>query len=913
MQKVYVYNSARNIYNDFKELIINKLKDNNNKFIAILPNGNLIDRLRKDITNEFEVIFDLKLFTFDDLINYKNISFSEVENFDYYNKLIISYSINNCISKGFIENSSFYNSDGFLSLASKMINYIKSSLLSSDNFLREVERDSSLFSIAKIYEEYSKNLKKYNFEDRYDKYFKFIDSKFSFDIENEIEEVFIFGFLDFRKIEYEILKVLRDLKIKIKAFYYNSLNENIDIFKETKEKLEKIGFEYTYIKDKVQGKCRNFKLVECEDKYLEVKRLSIELKKDLLEGHSKKIGIIVNDEEYIEIVKDRFIFENIQLNSNSKAYLKESDFGKWMLNLLDYEIGLKKYIIRNLKNPMIFEKPINDIELEKLILSISITSKEDLFNSTILKSNSNYNEYIEILNSIFNIIELQKDKENIILFIKEKLKKYFEVDDSKLILYEKFYNFIDGLNFRLSSITNSLKSGELIRHLKEILNEFSINENSMVDYNVYLVEFNNFKALEFDNIYFLGMTEENYPKKETDNFYFNNKNIYRLKDLGIDILDRKLKNSKNELNFFNIINSNYFKIYISYENSNKSIISDYVLGIVDIKEKEQYKFKNFINPKVENVINEKDKRLYFSSFQKVYEDIRREITYKISFSNNILNNKFSATSLETYYLCPIKYYYKYVIELKDNLIKTKLEESALLGTACHETLRKLYEYYFEEIKENNNTEDIVYRILKTELKELDFNIDDFKGSNILKRYTNLLVSLIKMDLIYINNSKKDLTPYKFEEKFEIKKQLNINGDTKNIIISGRVDRIDRDGNNNFYLIDYKLGKNSFKTLADFQKGRTLQFPIYSLIKNIDGCRYITIKDFKNHEFFNLSNEYNGKGYLNREEFDELRYKTVLILEDIITQINNENYFKGTEEKTNCTFCEYSNICDYRSN
>lgn len=912
MFNINLYKSSNYLYENLKDNIFKNIK-NNDDFVVILPNKKIIERLRVDIVSEFDAVLNLKLFTFDDLINYKNTSFVELENMDYLNSLIMQVSISNCINKGIIENNYFYNSEGFLAISLKLINYIKSSNIEIEDLEEKVKNNSSLFSVLNIFKEYTYNMEKYNIEDRYDKYSNFLNSNKILNEIKNLKKIYIAGFLDFRKIEYSIISFLQKHIDNIEVFIQNSLVNTLDIYEETIKRLSELDFKINYEDTLVEKNKERVRLIKAEDKFLEVKRLAIEIKRDLRKNSLKRCAIIINDEEYRNLILERFKEENIPIQSTYKINLKETNLGKWLYIAFNNDISTLEYIISNLNNPLIFNEEVDYLELENMLYKILPNSFEELFTSNILRTSDDYNSYLNILNKINEVYSINS-KEKLIEYIKYQLEKTIEINEEENEIYERFYKFIENLEVKYLTILNNMDYKDFKKYFLNILKEYSISGNSVINCDLELIDFNNYKLLNHDYLYFLGFNDDFYPKREGVNFYFNSRSNLYLRKLGIDILTNNLKQSKDRLNFFNIINSNIEKLYISYEDSGKVLLSDFIYEYDEnIELEENYNFKDYINPKSEYILNNYDKNLYLSIFKEPEKNI---LTMNNSF--NILEENeeefevYSSTKLETYLICPVKYYYKYILKIEDCFIDKELNKILKLGTACHETLKTIYKDYLIEKNQKLIKEDFIIKILKKNFEYLDISTKNFEGVNTLKRYSKNLKDTIEEDFKYLSKFEGKISPYKFEESFSFSKQFNIDGVVKNIKFIGRIDRIDRDTSNNFYLVDYKLGKNSFKTIKDFENKKTLQFPIYSLINNIQGCRYITIKDSKVHEFYmTKSNMYSDNNSISNEGLSNLRNDTLEIIEEILNNINREEFFTGTSDIKNCNYCEYYNICKYR--
>ena len=236
-----------------------------------------------------------------------------------------------------------------------------------------------------------------------------------------------------------------------------------------------------------------------------------------------------------------------------------------------------------------------------------------------------------------------------------------------------------------------------------------------------------------------------------------------------------------------------------------------------------------------------------------------------------------------------------------------------IGIACHESLRFIYNNY-NIIEETSNIRiEQITELLKIEFKKLDYNINNKEIISIIERYSLLLKKLIADDIRFLNNHNLELHPYKFEKDILIENKIfNINGKNELLNIKGRIDRIDKDNNGNFYLVDYKLGKSSIKKLKDFENNKTLQFPIYSLIENVTGCRYLIINNHSTSIFFEITKNENISGnFINLVDLENFKNNVINKIEDIISKIRTNDFFEGTEDSSNCRYCEYLEICDYR--
>ncbi len=198
----------------------------------------------------------------------------------------------------------------------------------------------------------------------------------------------------------------------------------------------------------------------------------------------------------------------------------------------------------------------------------------------------------------------------------------------------------------------------------------------------------------------------------------------------------------------------------------------------------------------------------------------------------------SASALETYFQCPVKYFLSYVLKLKEPV---SAEIQMLdVGNILHDLA---YRYYINQNREQldihtfcNTT---IYSMV-AEDEKLKQHLDNPILINLISEAERFISHLRKLDA----NSKFE--PHYFEKAFGANCALQALPLTDKTILKGKIDRIDF-FDEYFRIIDYKSG-NADATLAELYYGKKLQLFLYALAiqnatgKKLSGTFYLPIKN-----------------------------------------------------------------------
>ena len=292
----------------------------------------------------------------------------------------------------------------------------------------------------------------------------------------------------------------------------------------------------------------------------------------------------------------------------------------------------------------------------------------------------------------------------------------------------------------------------------------------------------------------------------------------------------------------------------------------------------------------------------------------------------------SPTSLSTYLACPLKFFLKYIAQIKDDSVEEEIGAN-ITGTIVHDTL----EFLFADYLPKDGKLQIIDKELfdKTIMPQWEAKLEQSIAKNMPYGFSDVSFNYMKQVAIrqqlknylqYTSKQLKDNELSILETEGELKTKLAMPfGDC---LFSGRTDRIDR-WNGIVRVIDYKTGKVETKDLTvparkpgdddlSFLKSipeKALQLLLYE---------YMYLKENQQINSSQVEATIHALKYANTIEFglthstkdgipfldgDDFLSNMEAVLKAAVTEIMDlEIPFVQTEDEKKCRNCDFRGIC-----
>lgn len=280
------------------------------------------------------------------------------------------------------------------------------------------------------------------------------------------------------------------------------------------------------------------------------------------------------------------------------------------------------------------------------------------------------------------------------------------------------------------------------------------------------------------------------------------------------------------------------------------------------------------------------------------------------------NRSLSPTAINSFLSCSLKFYFRYISEIKASDEINEDLDAAMFGNILHKTMEEIYseneqvsaEKIDKLLSEKNSIKSITERVFLQEMKSENKDYKSIEGKNII------LIRIINKYIENILKYDRTRTPFGVIQN-EAEASFSIDINNEKVFIKGIIDRIDfKDGR--YIYIDYKTGdvKKSFKSTEEFfkekenqRKKEILQVFIYCL-SGLYPNPIPSIYDVRNM----YSSEFNEFIMHNKEEFiniEVIKDEFVNILKEKLIHLFFETEeFAQTEIEENCLYCDYKDIC-----
>jgi CRISPR/Cas system-associated exonuclease Cas4 (RecB family) len=288
----------------------------------------------------------------------------------------------------------------------------------------------------------------------------------------------------------------------------------------------------------------------------------------------------------------------------------------------------------------------------------------------------------------------------------------------------------------------------------------------------------------------------------------------------------------------------------------------------------------------------------------------------------------SPSAINTYLQCSLRFYFRYIAQLPEPEEVKEEIDGAIFGTIFHETLEELYQPFvgktvtWADIEKILETRLLTDNLLLQKIRTVYLKQPDKKGELVPEGKTALFFENMKTYLHQLLKTDAKYAPFQIvslEKGCHSKLEVNIDGEPRQILIGGKIDRVDR-VNGTLRILDYKTGNVStlsFKSIAELfasekkdPKKEILQALVYALIlADETGEQEVKPVIYSLRKLFD--EKFNPNIRFENAEFSlaEIRQELVEHLKSLLAEIfSANNKFAQTPFPEHCKYCAYSKIC-----
>lgn len=303
---------------------------------------------------------------------------------------------------------------------------------------------------------------------------------------------------------------------------------------------------------------------------------------------------------------------------------------------------------------------------------------------------------------------------------------------------------------------------------------------------------------------------------------------------------------------------------------------------------------------------------------------------KSLFLDNETSRAISPSAINTWLNCRMKFFYRYINQLKETENVTPDIDPALLGNILHEIMKNLYQPYTGRIIEVDILNEMI-RDRQNLLNIVNNTVNEkFKGGRNEPVNGNELIvrDVLLAFLLRILKTDKGLAPFRIlhlETSFKFVLPFQSNGSRFGIISGGKIDRIDRISNV-IRIVDYKTGTvtetiNSVGELFldDREKDsdawlQTLLYCEAYLASDPGSIVRPSVYKIKKVKGASISDRLRVKTGartdIEIENYTEVRDEFLTGLKDLLSTIFSEDepFVKTSDARGKCTWCPYRTLC-----
>ncbi len=524
---------------------------------------------------------------------------------------------------------------------------------------------------------------------------------------------------------------------------------------------------------------------------------------------------------------------------------------------------------------------------------------------------------------IFHIPASSKDIPDYLL----KLLEYFQqavpendTDDDRLELSQlekefiyRYYLTVNRLKDVLSESSPKMAIDTYFRLLKKVVSSISIPFVGEPLSGLQIMGALETRALNFENLIILSMNEGVYPKRDAQHSFIP----YNLRK-GFNMPDNEHHDSIFAYNFYRLAD-NAKRIFLLYDTRSDGLQTGEISRFV-------YQLKYHYHVPITEKLVTFDVKLTNAETFTIYKN--EHVTTQLNRFLQSGDKALSASAINTYINCPLKFYLLYVEGLSEEDEVSETVEANVFGSIFHQVMQDIYEPLANRMIPN----DILTNIKKddtylTEKIEAAFAKHFHKSKNKKKLSgQNFLVGeIIRKYVKQMLDIDRKNTPFTYlASEFKIKSEFALDSD-KIINLKGFIDRIDN-VNGIIRILDYKtgMGTQTFKNIpqlfdkqSDKRPKDLMQVLMYTLLYDKEenksqnqlepGIYYL--RSIFTPQFNTQISQKENSATTVIDDFSLYKDEFQNAFTDCLEEIFSPDIpFAQTEVAKHCEYCPFTGIC-----
>lgn len=447
---------------------------------------------------------------------------------------------------------------------------------------------------------------------------------------------------------------------------------------------------------------------------------------------------------------------------------------------------------------------------------------------------------------------------------------------------------------RLRDLLPQVNTDTYIRILEQIINSTTIPFRGEPLSGLQVMGVLETRALDFENVIICSMNEGVFPGKS-----FSNSFIPVTLRRGFSLPDMEYNDTVSAYLFYRLI-SRAKRVFLLYDTRSEGLKSGEVSRYI-------YQLKYHFGLEIKESISAQKSEI--PPVREISIPKSDEIITKLS--NMYMpggSSALSASAVNTYISCPLRFYFQYIKGLKEEETVEEGVEAKTFGSIFHDVMNNLYSGF----KGNVVTPEILKMLLKSDerieraikdsfLKVM--NMQEITGRNLLIK---TLIKKYVRQTIYFDSK---IAPFDYLDSEKVVEKTVELREGFSLKFKGIIDRLDRtaDGRR---IVDYKTGKGNFTVGLNYErmfsdkqdKGDAimLQLILYAVI--LDDMMADVIEPYMLRSIFTTKRFLRS---VDSEVSDSFMPLLTLKLSELF---DKETPFSQTQNDKNCEYCPFKIIC-----